>query len=220
MDHFSTLCDKNNEAYPLLRTIISNLFKVSDPSSQGNRHLQDETADRIKKENGFDYIQHEEIREALQKGRIGLFRNRLPAETTIEDVHQEDITELTSLEEAREAGEQAIRKGQVAVMSLAAGVGSRWTKGAGVIKALNPFVELHGMHRSFLEMHMAKTRKVAGQYGAPVPHIVATSYLTHQPILQKLQESKNFGYEGKVFRRKQTESAGSRQNQFNQLGQV
>jgi UDP-N-acetylglucosamine pyrophosphorylase len=199
IDYFTTLCDKNDEAYPLLRTIVSNLFKVSDPSSQSNRHAQDELADRIKKENGFDYIQHEEIREALQKGRIGLFRNRLPAETTIEDVQEADITDLTALENAREAGEQAIRSSKVAVMSLAAGVGSRWTKGAGVIKALNPFVEIDGTHRSFLEIHLAKTRKVARQYSASIPHIVATSYLTHQPIEQKLAESHNFGYEGKVY---------------------
>jgi UDP-N-acetylglucosamine pyrophosphorylase len=199
IDHFTTLCDKNDEAYSLLRTIVSNLFKVSDPSSQSNRQAQDEVADRIKKENGFDYIQHEEIREALQKGRIGLFRNRLPAETTIEDVQQEDITELTALEGAREAGEEALRNGNVAVLSLAAGVGSRWTKGAGVIKALNPFVEIERVHRSFLEIHMAKTRRIAGQYGALIPHIVATSYLTHKPIEQKLQESNNFGYSGKVY---------------------
>ncbi|MDO1450496.1 UTP--glucose-1-phosphate uridylyltransferase [Rhodocytophaga aerolata] len=199
IDYFTTLCDKNDEAYPLLRTIISNLFKVSDPSTQTNRHAQDEEADRIKRENGFDYIQHEEIKEALQRGRIGLFRNRLPVETTIEDVQNKDVVELTSLEGVKVTGEQAIRSGKVAVLSLAAGVGSRWTKGAGVIKALNPFVEIDGIHRNFLEIHLAKTRKIAEQYGASIPHIVATSYLTHKPIQKKLEESANFGYQGKVY---------------------
>ena len=46
-------------------------------------------------------------------------------------------------------------------MTLAAGVGSRWTTGAGVVKAVNPFVNLDGRHRSFLEIHLAKTRKIA-----------------------------------------------------------
>lgn len=199
IDHFTTLCDQNDEAYPLLRTIVSNLFKVSDPSTQSNRQVQHEAADSIKRDNGFDYIQHEEIREALQKGRIGLFRNRLPVETTIEDVHKKDVTELTALEGVKVTGEQAIRSGKVAVMSLAAGIGSRWTKGAGVIKALNPFVEIDGVHRNFLEIHLAKTRKVAEEYGASIPHIVATSYLTHKPISLKLQESNNYGYGSKVY---------------------
>ena len=38
-------------------------------------------------------------------------------------------------------GEAALRNGEVAVVSLAAGVGSRWTTGAGVVKAVNPFVD-------------------------------------------------------------------------------
>ena len=56
-------------------------------------------------------------------------------------------------------GESALARGEVAVVTLAAGVGSRWTTGAGVVKAVNPFVDLDGRHRSFLEIHLAKTRK-------------------------------------------------------------
>ncbi len=44
--------------------------------------------------------------------------------------------------EAVRRGEAALRDGEVAVVSLAAGVGSRWTTGAGVVKAVNPFVML------------------------------------------------------------------------------
>lgn len=200
IDYFTTYCEKNNLAYPLLRTIVSNLFKVSDPSTQGNRSKEDEKAEKVKKDNGFDYIQHEEIREQLQKGRIGLSRNRLAAETSIEDVKPEDVAHLEKLSgAATKTGEEAIRAGKVAVMSLAAGVGSRWTKGAGVIKALNPFVEIEGEHRSFLEIHLAKTRKVAGKYNTTIPHIVATSYLTHEPIRKKLEQTNNFGYDGTTF---------------------
>ncbi len=199
IDYFTTYCERNNLAYPLLRTIISNLFNVSDPTSQGNRSAESEKADRIKKENGFDYIQHNEIREELQKGRIGLSRNRLPAETTIDDVQPNDITRLEAVAASAEAGAAAIRAGKVAVMSLAAGVGSRWTKGAGVIKAINPFVDIDGVHRSFLEIHMAKTRRVAEQYDATIPHLVATSYLTHEPIRKKLAQTGNFGYQGPAY---------------------
>jgi UDP-N-acetylglucosamine pyrophosphorylase len=199
IDYFTIYCEQNNLAYPLLRTIVSNLFKVSDPSSQSNRSVENEKADRIKKENGFDTIQHEEIREELQKGRIGLARNRLPAETVIEDVRDEDIAHFNKLNSFTSDGENAIRSGKVAVMSLAAGVGSRWTKGAGVIKAINPFVEINGIHRSFLEIHIAKTKKAASKYNAIIPHLVATSYLTHEPIEKKLSETKNFGYGGPVY---------------------
>ncbi|MVM29974.1 UTP--glucose-1-phosphate uridylyltransferase [Spirosoma sp. HMF4905] len=199
IDYFTTYCDQNNLAYPLLRTIVSNLFKVSDPTSQGNRSAENEKADRVKKENGFDYIQHGEIREELQKGRIGLSRNRLSAETTIDDVLPGDLVSLESVTSAVQTGEAAIRAGKVAIMSLAAGVGSRWTKGAGVIKAINPFVEIEGEHRSFLEIHLAKTRKVAERYDAAIPHLVATSYLTHEPIRKKLELTGNFGYQGPTF---------------------
>ena len=199
IDTFTTYCEKNNLAYPLLRTIVSNLFKVSDPSAQGNRGQEDEKAQSIKKDNGFDFIQHEEIREQLQKGRIGLSRNRLPAETSINDVRPGDVVQLESLSSVKSKGEAAIKAGKVAVMSLAAGVGSRWTKGAGVIKALNPFVEIEGVHRSFLEIHLSKTRKVAEHYTAGIPHLVATSYLTHEPIRKKLEATGNFGYGGDVF---------------------
>ncbi|AHM60321.1 UTP--glucose-1-phosphate uridylyltransferase [Flammeovirgaceae bacterium 311] len=199
IDFFTTYCEKNNLAYPLLRTIVSNLFKVSDPSTQGNRSAEDEKAEKIKRENGFDYIQHEEIREQLQKGRIGLSRNRLAAATTIEDVAPQDIAQLQELNDSIATGEAAIKAGEVAVLSLAAGVGSRWTKGAGVIKALNPFVEINGVHRSFLEIHMAKTRKVAQTYSTNIPHLVATSYLTHEPIRHTLAQTGNFGYGGDVL---------------------
>ncbi|MFT2009335.1 UTP--glucose-1-phosphate uridylyltransferase [Pontibacter sp. 13R65] len=199
IDLFTTFCEQNNLAYPLLRTIVSNLFKVSDPSTQGNRSIENEKADQVKKANGFDFIQHEEIREQLQKGRIGLSRNRLAAETSIEDVGSADVVLLEKLASAENTGKEALRSGKVAVLSLAAGVGSRWTKGAGVIKALNPFVELNGHHRSFLEIHLAKTQKVSTQYQTNIPHIIATSYLTHEPIRKKLEQTENFGYAGSVY---------------------
>ncbi|MGV3504150.1 MAG: UTP--glucose-1-phosphate uridylyltransferase [Adhaeribacter sp.] len=199
IDYFSTLCWEDGKAFPLLRSVVSNLFKVSDPTSQGNRNTENDKADQVKKANGFDYIQHEELREEMRKGRIGLARNRLPAETLIEDVQPGDITRLEDLAMAVPTGEQAIQGGRVAVLSLAAGVGSRWTKGAGVIKALNPFVELQGQHRSFLELHLAKTRSVATRYQASIPHLVATSYLTHEPIRQQLQQTRNYGYTGPVY---------------------
>jgi hypothetical protein len=127
---------------------------------------------------GFDRIQHEQIRADLQAGKIGLAQNRLPADTVIEDVPKYDIYDPCDL--YRERGAAAIRNGEAAVVVLAAGVGSRWTQGAGVVKALHPFCKLGGRHRSFLEVHIAKARRVARE----LPVIVTTSYLTHRQIEQ------------------------------------
>ena len=86
---------------------------------------------------GFDRQQHESIRGDLRSGRIGLSQNRLSASTTIRDVRRSDVTDVRGGIEQKYAdlGAKAIRKGQVGVVTLAAGVGSRWTEGAGVCKA-------------------------------------------------------------------------------------
>jgi hypothetical protein len=55
------------------------------------------------------------------------------------------------------------------------------------------------LHRSFLEIHISKTKKVAEKYKTVIPHLVSTSYLTHAPIEKKLEETKNFGYNGPVY---------------------
>ena len=99
----------------------------------------------------------------------------------------------------RELGERALREGRAAVLTLAAGVGTRWTGGAGVVKAVNPFVFAGGRHRSFLELHLAKTRRAARLHGAPIPHIVSTSYLTHGPIEKHLRLNGNYGHGGPLF---------------------
>src|SRR5690606_23608718 len=84
-------------------------------------------------------------------------------------------------------------------VSLAGGVGSRWTKGAGVVKAIHPFCKLSGRHRSFLEIHLAKSRWMNRQLETPLPHIVTTSYLTHTPIRAALEDPEHYGYEGPLF---------------------
>jgi UDP-N-acetylglucosamine pyrophosphorylase len=194
-----SLTSGNNEAYPMLRSIIGSVFKFSSKAESVERHQQNKETERIKKENGFDYIQHEQIRQDLRKGRIGLSRNRMPAETIIEDAGPSDVIFFNSLRDEDLAGASAINKGQTAELCLAAGVGSRWTKGAGVIKAINPFVDMEGVHRSFLEIHLAKAGKTSGEFNTAIPFIVATSYLTHSPIEKKLSIESNYGYKGDVY---------------------
>lgn len=139
--------------------------------------------------NGFDPVAHQQLREDLLAGRLGLAQNLLPAATTISDVAPEDVIDCRAGVSAQmEAlGRAAIAAGQVAVVTLAAGVGSRWTQGAGVVKALHPFVRMAGTHRSFLDIHWAKSQQVGRLHGRTPLHIVTTGYLTEGPIRAAVQ---------------------------------
>ncbi|MBI4878410.1 MAG: UTP--glucose-1-phosphate uridylyltransferase [Planctomycetes bacterium] len=149
-------------------------------------------------QHGFDAEQHEAIRADLRGGRLGLAQNRLPASTEIADVGAADVEDAASGLGAdyRRIGLEALAAGRVAVVTLAAGTGSRWTRGAGVVKALYPFCRLAGRHRSFLDVHLAKSRRIGKLCGTTLPHVVTTSYLTHDPIAQHLAAPGGQGYAG------------------------
>ncbi|MCL4693040.1 MAG: UTP--glucose-1-phosphate uridylyltransferase [Candidatus Hydrogenedentes bacterium] len=198
LDRFTAASREPAETFGLLRTMVSSLFRVTSAAAS-DRAQWDKDAAAIKASNGFDTVQHEQIRSDLRAGRIGLAHNRLPVETRIEDVRDEDVTPYDSASNHRAAGEQAFRENRVAVLSLAGGVGSRWTSGAGVIKAVNPFVQMDGKHRAFLEIHLAKTKRAGAAFGIQPPHIVSTSFLTHGPVERHLRATHNFGYEGPVY---------------------
>ncbi len=121
-------------------------------------------------QNGFDPIQHERIQAELRAGRIGLAQNRLPVSSLIEDASVKTVFDARQGVDARfsRIGEEALAAGAVAVVTLAGGAGSRWTQGAGVVKALSPFCRLAGKHRTFLEVHLAKSRRTSRRYGALV----------------------------------------------------
>ncbi len=200
VDHFANRCPETDDLLRVFRTTINHLFPVAGSVEDGSKLQWDAEALRIRRDNGFDTLQHEQLRDDLERGRIGLARNRLPVDLDVRDV---DDSELINARDpfapaplAR--GEAAIGRGEVAVVTLAAGVGSRWTTGAGVVKAVNPFVEFDGQHRSFLEIHLAKTRKTARDKGVVIPHVVTTSYLTHGAIERHLKSTGNYGHEGPV----------------------
>jgi hypothetical protein len=157
-----------------------------------------ETLESLLEQNGFDPTQHEQIQSELRAGYIGLAQNRMPISSRIEDVSPDQVFDATeSVDRAFcQAGEDALSAGAVAVVTLAGGAGSRWTKGAGVVKALSPFCRLDGKHRTFLEVHLAKSRRTSRRYHHPIPHVVTTSYLTHEPTERFLVGQRNYGYEG------------------------
>lgn len=152
-------------------------------------------------QNGFDPAQHEQIRDDLRNGRIGLAQNRLPASADIRDVTDADVLRATEPlpKKYYEAGLAALKRGELAVVTLAAGVGSRWTQGAGIVKALHPFCRFAGQHRTFIETHLAKSRRTGELAGCPVPHIFTTSYLTHGATEEFLARHQNYQYPGPLI---------------------
>jgi hypothetical protein len=68
-----------------------------------------------------------------------------------------------------------------------------------VVKALHPFAKLGGRHRTFLETHLAKSRRISRVAGANIPHIFTTSYLTHEPTAAFLAAHADYGYEGPLL---------------------
>ena len=182
---------------------VQSLFDALLPRSQSGASGRT-SLEALLHANGFDSAQHEEIRADLKEGRIGLAQNRLRASTRIEDVLDSDVTDATrwfnSQTDSKLAsiGIEAIKRGEVAVVTLAAGAGSRWTQGAGVCKALHPFCKFGGKHRTFIELHLAKSRSIGRRYQTSVPHVFTTSYLTHAPIAEFLASVRNYDYEGSV----------------------
>jgi hypothetical protein len=150
---------------------------------------------------GFDREQHEQIREDLRAGRIGLAQNQLPANALIEDVGANDVVETRNGIASKyiDLGKQALSDGTAAVVTLAAGIGSRWTAGAGVVKALHPFYKFQGQHRSFLEVHLAKSRRAGRLCDNAPPHIISTSYLTHRALQAQLEQWQDSGYRGPLL---------------------
>ena len=177
---------------PEFATVMPSLLDRMLPSAllDGRATPRGGRLDELLAAHGFDRAQHEQIRADLRSGRIGLARNRLPPTTRTEDVPADALFDAAkAAPDLRRAGEAALRAGEVAVVTYAAGVGSRWTEGAGVVKGLHPFARLGGRHRNFIEVHLAKTRRAARTFGAGLPHVLTTSYLTHAPIERFLREA-------------------------------
>ncbi len=195
LDQFAAACRTRPELLGMVHTLFDAIFPhgSTDPSSS-------DSLDGLLEKYGFDRAMHEHIREDLKSGRIGLSQNRLPVNAVIEDVWKSDLTDATATDSLtaseRDLGLASLANGEVAVVTLAAGAGSRWTQGAGVVKSLHPFCKLDGRHRSFIETHLAKSRKTGRLAGSPLPHVFTTSYFSHDATRHFLEQQGNFSYPG------------------------
>jgi hypothetical protein len=193
LDKFGAACRTTPQLSGMVETLFDRLF-ARGKQSDGKQATLAELLER----HGFDREQHERIRGDLRSGRIGLAQNRLPTSTVISDVNDDDVIDATGNlgTRLRSLGEAALADGAVGVVTLAAGSGSRWTQGAGVVKALHPYCKFRGRHRTFLETHLAKSRRAENQFGVAPAHVFTTSYLTHQPIDAFLAAQNRYGYAG------------------------
>jgi hypothetical protein len=196
LERFTVACHTVPEFQGMVQHVFEHLIPQSPPKVERAQSLE-----ALLEAHGFDRVEHEQIQADLRAGRVGLAQNRLPASSRITDVGADDLFDATDgvAPKYREIGEQALRAGRVAVVSFAGGIGSRWTKGAGVVKALNPFCRLGGKHRSFIEVHLARSRRTSRLYGAELPHVITTSYLTHDAIEEHLHAVRNYDYAGPLL---------------------
>ncbi|HAV61287.1 MAG TPA: UTP--glucose-1-phosphate uridylyltransferase, partial [Verrucomicrobiales bacterium] len=209
LDRFGAACRSRAE----LGGVVQDLFDALLPRGPAVAGGEPGSLRQLLEANGFDRQQHEQIRADLRNGRIGLAQNRLSGTTVIEDVSDDDVTFFTGTVRddanaattqpdwaaARAQGEQMLRDGRIAVVTLAAGAGTRWTQGAGVAKALHPFCRFAGRHRTFIETHLAKSRRRGREFGRPIPHVFTTSHLTHEAIGSYLARRNNHGYQGPLL---------------------
>jgi len=197
LDRFTAACQDSGE----FSGMVQHLFEHLLPRAPERDAAASQILGALLEAHGFDRAHHEQIRSDLHNGRIGLAQNCLPVNSRIEDVSPDDLVDAGRGLAAhyRETGMDALAAGAVAVVSLAGGVGSRWTKGTGVVKALNPFSKLGGRHRSFIEVHLAKSLRVSRASGVMLPHVLTTSYLTHDAIERYLAAEKNYGYPGPLL---------------------
>ncbi len=179
LEQTGNYCRDESQGSELAQQLLNRILPGSAASNDAADSLE-----TMLKENGFDATAHHQLREDLLSGRLGLSQNRLAASVTIEDGTDDDVFDarrnITSAQ--TDLGRAALADGRVAVVTLAAGVGSRWTQGAGVVKALNPFCRMDGRFRSFLDVHLAKSRRVGHDVGTVPPHVVTTGYMTDAPI--------------------------------------
>ncbi len=157
--------------------------------------------EKLLKDHGFDPELHNQIKADIKSGRVGLAQNRLPVSSKITDVKEEEVISAIDIkhEEYFNVGLESLKNGELCIVTLAGGVGSRWTKGAGVVKSLNHFGKLGGQHRNFIETHLAKSRKISHLSGIDIPHIFTTSYLTNEAIKEYLAREKNYNYSGPLY---------------------
>ncbi|UCF87557.1 MAG: UTP--glucose-1-phosphate uridylyltransferase, partial [Nitrospiraceae bacterium] len=194
--------------------IVSRLLKGDDVSlpqtrldhmnkeSPEQEHQNENDVSSIKTRYGFDADSHENMKAMLKNGEIGLTKNHLPQDTLIQDVSHNEILHVKDVQQNHtlsRLGLESLKKKEISVVTFSGGLGSRWSNGAAVVKPVNPFIKMAGKYRTFIEVHLAKSRKTSTLSGGEIPHVFTTSYLTHNAIESYLRRFNYFNYGNDIF---------------------
>lgn len=133
---------------------------------------------------GFDEAQFQALRARVASGELSPESNLIRG--TIEPPRPDDVTKLPEpgedgYEALREAGLDALRRGEVAEVVLAGGMATRF---GGVVKAVLTAVD--GM--SFLEAKLVQTAALEHDAGIAVPSALMTSFATDAAIREHVAE--------------------------------
>ena len=133
---------------------------------------------------GFDEPLFDVLRVRVATGELSPESNLIRG--SIEPPREDEITRLPSpgdarYEETREAGLDALRRGEVAQVVLAGGMATRF---GGVVKAVLPAVD--GL--SFLEAKLVQTTRLEREVGITVPVALMTSFATDAAIREHVAE--------------------------------
>src|SRR5215204_3175011 len=86
LDAFGAASRSRPELSGVVQSLFDRLLPRTRREEGGERGLPE-----LLEENGFDRVQHEQVRTNLKGGRIGLAQNRLPITTEISDVEPGDV---------------------------------------------------------------------------------------------------------------------------------
>jgi len=156
----------------------------------------DPAARAMLERHAFDAERFEALRSELIDG------TRIPAANVVtghvEPPHPSDLTPLPvpgepGFDEAVEAGLDALRAGTIAMVVLAGGMATRF---GGGVKAVAEALD----GRSFLEIKLDETRRLAEAIGATIPVALMTSFATDDAVAGHLHDLGS----GEVLRFRQT----------------
>lgn len=126
---------------------------------------------------GFDPVKFQELVVRLRQ------EVQQKAPTKVAELQPLDASDLQSMpqpgtplhDECVRLGEEALRRGEIAVVILVGGAGTRF---GGAVKALVPILD----NRTILELRLENIRQVGQRYGSSVPVALMTSPLSHEAI--------------------------------------
>ena len=144
----------------------------------------DSEARAILEANHFDVASFEELRQGLVDGSRGTFGNAFRG--TVEPPLASDLTNLPRQGDAShgaavDAGSQALREGAIAMVVLAGGMATRF---GGGVKAVAEVID----GRSFLDVKLGETARLARDLGCEIPTVLMTSFATDEIVRAHVAE--------------------------------